>query len=324
MDWRKVTVYTSSEATEIVTAMLEQTGITGCQVEDDKQIKQYMEETSKYWDYVDEELLNRPEGEARVIVYVSENPYGDEIFMRIKEGVQRLKGMDLGVDLGSLTIETEGNLDDEQWLNKWKDSYKPFTVGNKIFVKPVWEQAQAPDGRVTFVVDPGQVFGTGLHQTTQLCMTELEKYITDQSVVADLGCGSGILSVVAILLGAKSAYAVDIDANSIKTAYRNAELSGVDKSKYYVTSGDIITDEKLQNDIGFEKYDVVVANIIADVICSISPLAMKLLKKGGVFISSGIITERTEDVYNALKSAGFTVKDTKTKDDWVCITSVKE
>lgn len=324
MEWTEVKIYTTTEGIEPVSAMLLDTGVTGIQVEDDKELKEYLNTSSEFWDYVDEELLNKPIGETKVTVYVSDNPYGHEILMNIKAGVERLKSMDIGLDLGRLAIETKSNLDDQEWLNKWKEFYKPFCVGNRIFVKPVWEDIPAPEGRVTFNINPGHVFGTGLHQTTQLCMLQLEKYINENSVVADLGCGSGILSVVSLLLGAKSAFAVDIDANAIKTAYENAELSGVDKSKYYVTSGNVIDDKALQDEIGYDKYDVVVANIIADVICAISPVVPKQLKKGGVFIASGIIKDRLDDVYNALNEVGLKVVDTSIKDEWVSVTSVKE
>lgn len=324
MEWKEVKIYTTTEGIEPVSAMLLETGVTGIQVEDDRELKEYLNTSSEFWDYVDEELLNKPIGETKVTVYVSENPYGHEIFLNIKAGVERLKSMDIGLDLGRLAIETKSNLDDQEWLNKWKEFYKPFCVGNRIFVKPVWEDMEAPDGRVTFKINPGHVFGTGLHQTTQLCMLQLEKYIDENSVVADLGCGSGILSVVALLLGAKSAFAVDIDANAIKTAYENADLSGVDKSKYYVTSGNVIDDKALQDEIGYDKYDVVVANIIADVICAISPVVPKQLKKGGVFIASGIIKDRIDDVYKALAEVGLKVIDTSIKDEWVSIASIKE
>ena len=291
MEWKEVKIYTTTEGIEPVSAMLLETGVTGIQVEDDRELKEYLNTSSEFWDYVDEELLNKPIGETKVTVYVSENPYGHEIFLNIKAGVERLKSMDIGLDLGRLAIETKSNLDDQEWLNKWKEFYKPFCVGNRIFVKPVWEDMEAPDGRVTFKINPGHVFGTGLHQTTQLCMLQLEK---------------------------------DIDANAIKTAYENADLSGVDKSKYYVTSGNVIDDKALQDEIGYDKYDVVVANIIADVICAISPVVPKQLKKGGVFIASGIIKDRIDDVYKALAEVGLKVIDTSIKDEWVSITSIKE
>ena len=324
MEWIEVRIYTTTEGIEPVTASLLSTGITGIQVDDDKELKTYLTTSSQYWDYVDEELLNKPEEETKITVYVSDNPYGREMLMQIKESIAHLKSLDIGIDLGRLAIETTDNLNDEEWLNKWKDFYKPFPIGNRIFIKPVWENVEIPDGRVVFNINPGHVFGTGLHQTTQLCMLELEKYINESSVVADLGCGSGILSIIALLLGAKSAFAVDIDPNAINTAYENASLSGVDKTNYYVTSGNVIDDKALQDEIGYDKYDVVVANIIADVICAITPVVPKQLKKGGVFIASGIIKERIGDVYTALNENGLKVVSTNIKDEWVCITSIKE
>ena len=250
MEWTEVKIYTATEGIEPVTAALLDAGVTGIQVEDDNELKDFLNTSSQYWDYVDEELLNKPVGETKITVYVSDNPYGEEMLLHIKDAINRLRSMDLGIDMGRLEIETKSNLNDEEWLNKWKDYYKPFTIGSKILIKPVWENVDNPEGRVIFNINPGHVFGTGLHQTTQLCMLELEKYINESSVVADLGCGSGILSVVALLLGAKSAFAVDIDPNAIKTAYENAELSGVDRNKYYVTSGNVIDDKKLQDEIG--------------------------------------------------------------------------
>lgn len=324
MEWTEVKIYTTTEGIEPVTAALLDTGVTGIQVEDDNELKDFLNTSSQYWDYVDEELLNKPAGETRITVYVGDDPYGEEMLLHIKDAINRLRSMDLGIDMGRLEIETKSNLNDEEWLNKWKDYYKPFTIGKKILIKPVWEDVDNTEGRVIFNINPGHVFGTGLHQTTQLCMLELEKYIKEDSVVADLGCGSGILSVVALLLGAKSAFAVDIDAHAIKTAYENAELSGVDRTKYYVTSGNVIDDKRLQDEIGYDKYDVVVANIIADVICAISTVVSKQLKKKGVFIASGIIKERIDDVYAALEKCGLKVVSTNIKDEWVCITSVKE
>ena len=321
MEWTEVKIYTTTEGIEPVSAMLLETGITGIQVEDDNELKQFLSESSTYWDYVDEELLNKPIGETKLIIYVSDNPYGSEILMNVRAGLERLKNMDIGIDLGRLAIETTENLNDEDWLNKWRDFYKPFNVGKRLLIKPVWEEVENPEGRVIFNINPGHVFGTGLHQTTQLCMLQLEKYVNENSVVADLGCGSGILSIVALLFGAKSAFAVDIDANAIKTAYENADFNGIDRSKYYVTSGNVIDDKKLQDEIGYGKYDIVVANIIADVICAISPLVTKQLKPDGIFISSGIIRERVQDVYDAMDAAGLEVMETNEKDEWVSITS---
>ncbi|MBR1443549.1 MAG: 50S ribosomal protein L11 methyltransferase [Firmicutes bacterium] len=321
MEWTEIKIYTTAEGIEPVSAMLTDCGITGVQIEDDDELKEFVTTSSTYWDYVDEELLNKEHEDTRIKAYVSCNPYGNEMLMNIKEGLERLKNDDIGLDLGRLEMVLTDNLDDKVWLEKWKDYYKPFKVGEKIFIKPVWEENYDSEGRTVFNINPGHVFGTGLHQTTQLCMVQLEKYVNSATEIVDLGCGSGILSIISLLLGAKSAVAVDIDENAKKTAYENAALNGIGKENYTVLSGNVIDNEKLRDEIGYGKYDVAVANIIADVICAIAPTVKKELKKDGIFIASGIIKDRIEDVYAALKENGFTVVDTSVKDEWVSITS---
>lgn len=320
MEWIEVKIFTTSEGVEPLTAMLLETGVSGIQVEDDDELKEFVTTSSLYWDYVDEELLNKKKEDTRVIVYVSDNPYGMDILMSIKEGLNRLKNMNLGLDLGRLDYELT-NMNDEEWLNKWKEFYKPFNVGKKLIVKPVWEEVQNEDGRIVFNINPGHVFGTGLHQTTQLCMVQLEKYVGEDSEVLDLGCGSGILSIISLLLGAKHANAVDIDANAVKTAYENAELNGIGKDRYYVAAGNVIDNDTLRDELGYEKYDIVVANIIADVIIALSPVAVEKIKKDGVFIASGIIRDRVDDVCAALRHNGFEIIDISYRDEWVGITS---
>lgn len=323
MEWIEAKIYTTREGIEPVSAVLLETGITGIQIEDDDELKEYLEESSMYWDYVDEELLNKEKEETKLKIYVSDNPYGNEILLNVTENVKRLKNMEdeIGLNLGRLHIETICNLNDEEWLNKWKEFYKPFTLGEKILIKPIWEDVENNENKIIFNINPGHVFGTGLHQTTQLCITNLEKYVTSESVVLDLGCGSGILSIISLLLGAKSAFAVDIDENAVKVAYENAQLNGIDKDKYFVTAGNVVTDEDLKEKIGYKKYDIVLANIIADVICFISPVVPNQLKDDGVFIASGIIKDRLDDVYNALNENGLEPIETITKDEWVCIIS---
>ena len=323
MEWIEAKIYTTREGIEPVSAVLLETGITGIQVEDDDELKEYLEESSMYWDYVEDELLNKQKEETKLKIYVSDNPYGNEILLNVKEAINNLKTMEtkIGLNLGRLHIETTHNLDDEEWLNKWKEFYKPFNIGEKMLIKPVWEEVENKDNRIIFNINPGHVFGTGLHQTTRLCIESLEKYVTNESVVLDLGCGSGILSIISILLGSKNAFAVDIDENAIKVAYENASLNGVEKDRYYVTSGNVVTDGKLKEEIGYKKYDIVLANIIADVICAISPVVPKQLKDSGVFIASGIIKDRLEDVYNALNESGLEAIETIIKDEWVCVVS---
>lgn len=320
MEWIEVKIYTSSEGIEPLTAMLLETGVTGIQVEDDDELKQFVTTSSEYWDYVDEELLRKKKEDTRVTVYVSDNPYGMDILMNIKEGLTRLKNSDIGLDLGKLTY-TLTNTNDEDWLNKWKEFYKPFNVGNRLLVKPDWETVENPENRIIFNINPGHVFGTGMHQTTQLCMINLEKYVQKGDEMLDLGCGSGILSIIALLLGAHHANAIDIDANAVKTAYENAALNGIGKDKYYVTSGNIIVSKEIQDEMGYRKYNIITANIIADIIIAMAPIVIKAIKKDGIFISSGIIKDRVDDVKNSLISSGFNIIDTIFKDEWVCVVS---
>lgn len=320
MEWTEVKIYTTRQGVEPVSATIIEAGVFGVQIEDSEELKEYLKESSKYWDYVEEELLNKTKSETIVKFYVSNNHYGNEIFLNIKENLKYIKSIEneININLGSLKIETTENLDDEQWLNKWKEFYKPFKIGEKIIVKPIWEEFEATE-KIIFNINPGPVFGTGLHQTTKLCVENIEKYVNTNSIVLDLGCGSGILSVISLLLGAKEAVAVDIDENAIKVAYENAQINNISKDKYFVTSGDIITDINLQNQILNKKYSLVLANIIADVICKIAPFVKKSLEKEGIFICSGIISSKLDDVYNSLKENDLKVLHTFTKDDWICI-----
>lgn len=322
MEWNKTAIKTTAEAVEAVCGVLMESGITGMEIDDPVQKLKDLNDPNQTWDYIDDTLLEVKDPAVKVIFYVSANPYGNELLLNVREGINRLKASDCGLDLGSLEIETENNLNDEVWLNKWKEYYKPFTVGEKLYVKPVWEDAPTTD-RIVLTINPGNAFGTGLHQTTRLCMEQLEKYVTNSSFVLDAGCGSGILSIVSLLLGAKSAFALDIDENVVKTAYENAALNNIDKTRYYVTSGNIIGDENLKAQIGENKYDIVVANIVADVIIAIIPSVKKQLKQTGVFITSGIIKERLEDVYAALEENNMKIISTSIKDEWCCITAVK-
>ena len=322
MNWIEVKIYTNRNAIEPVCAVILNAGINGMQIDDSYELSEYLKESSPYWDYVDEELLNRPKEETKITIYVSDNPYGQELLLNLTDGIKNLKSMQNEFDfyLGSLKIETEESLDEEVWLNKWKEFYKPFNIGNKVLVKPFWENIENTD-RIVFNINPGHVFGTGLHQTTQLCVEQLEKYVNKNSNVLDLGCGSGILSIISLLLGAKYAFALDIDKNAVKTSYENAELNHINKEKYYVTYGNIIDDENLKTQIKDKYYDVIVANIVADVICLICPIVREKIHKNGVFISSGIIKDRIQDVYKSLDESGFQVIDTIFKDEWVCVVS---
>ena len=203
---------------------------------------------------------------------------------------------------------------DSDWENNWKQFYKPMEIGERLLVVPEWEQAQE-DGRVKLVLNPGLTFGTGSHATTRLCLQALEQHIHGGEKVLDLGCGSGILSIAALLLGAKDAFACDIDDKCVGVAYENAALNGVGKEHYTVRAGDVLSDKKLQKEFGGD-YDVIVANIVADVIIALAPQVGKLLKKGGVFLCSGIIDDRADEVREKLVEAGWTIEETRSSEGW--------
>ena len=218
MDWIKVTIYTATDGIEPVSGRLMQLGITGLVIEDESEFNDFLEETKDTWDYVDEDLVEKMSGETRVIAYVSDDISGRELLAAIKSSMAELKEINENNVYGRLAIEIEGTKT-EDWANAWKQYFHTMEIGEKILVKPQWEEITEPTDRVVFNINPGMSFGTGSHETTQLCLAQLEKYVTSGCRMLDLGCGSGILSVVSLLLGAESAVAVDIDPNCIDTSY---------------------------------------------------------------------------------------------------------
>ncbi len=318
MEWTKVTIYTAPAAIEPIMGRLLNVGITGFEIEDEDEFNDFLENNKQYWDYVDDSVTEKMRGETRVIVYVSNNAQGHEMLMSVKNELEIMKAMDSSGEFGRLVIETDG-INEEDWANNWKKYYHPMEIGEKILIKPVWETLSSDTDRVIFNIEPGLSFGTGSHETTQLCLINLEKHIKPGMKVLDLGCGSGILSIIALLLGAKKAVAVDIDKNAVDIAYQNARRNGIDDDRYTVYAGDIITDSDLQKIIAEDKYDIVLANIVADVIIAITPEVNKYLKPGGTFITSGIISDRLSDVENAFLENGFYAEDVSRRKDWVSI-----
>lgn len=315
MDWTKVTVYTTADGIEPVSGRLMQLGITGLVIEDEAEFNEFLEETKDTWDYVDEDLVKEMSGETRVIAYVSNDASGYELLAAIKGSMAELCEMNEGAIYGRLAVEAEATKT-EDWANAWKQYFHTMEIGEKILVKPQWEELTEPTDRVVFNINPGMSFGTGSHETTQLCLAQLEKYVTPGCRMLDLGCGSGILSVVSLLLGAEEAVAVDIDPNCIDTAYENSDMNGIDRAKYKVISGNVVTDPDVKDIISEHKYEVVAANIVADVIIGLAPTARMYMKDGGVFITSGIIDGRQDEVKEALVNAGFTIADMQRRKDW--------
>lgn len=315
MDWIKVTVYTTTAGIEAVSGRLMQLGITGLEIEDENEFNDFLEETKDFWDYVDDDLVEHMKGESRVIAYVSDDISGRELLTGIRGSMAELNEINEDNIFGRLDVEIQGTKT-EDWANVWKQYFHPIEIGEKLLIKPEWEELKAPTDRIVFNINPGMSFGTGSHQTTQLCLEQLEKYITPGCRMLDLGCGSGILSVVSLLLGAEEAFAVDIDPNCIDTAYENSDMNNIDRSRYTVISGNVVTDPEVKKVLSQHKYEVVAANIVADVIIGLAPTAREYMKEDGVFITSGIIDGRQEEVKAALIAQGFTVVDMQRRKDW--------
>ncbi len=319
MEWLQITIYTTTAGIEPVSGRLYQLGITGLEIEDESDFLDFLENNKQYWDYVDDELRQEKSGETCVKAYVTDNASGHEMLLAIRNTLNSLKQYDKAGEFGRLELSI-GNLSEEDWANNWKKYFHVMPVGKRIMIKPEWEDIAEETDRVVFSINPGMTFGTGSHYTTRLCIEALENIITPETDLLDLGCGSGILSLISLLLGAHSATAVDIDPNCVHIAYENADRNNIDRAKYRVLAGNALDDDDLKKQISDTKYDIVVANIVADVIIAYAPLIPAFIKKGGTFITSGIITDRADEVRSVLEQQGFydiTVAQSK---DWIEMT----
>ncbi len=311
MDWLELKIDTSHAGLDAVTELLEQQGVTGVMIDDEADFQSFLENNRQYWDYVDEELLAQKKGVSRVTFYLerNENALGTVAAVRIAMAALKKEHPEYAPML--LTME---DVADEDWENNWKQFYKPMEIGNRLLVVPEWEEAHGGE-RVKLVLNPGLTFGTGSHATTRLCLQALDTHIHGGESVLDLGCGSGILSIAALRLGAARAFACDIDEKCVDVAYENAALNGIGKDRYTVRWGDVLSDEALRQEMG-GGYDVVVANIVADVIMGLSGSVRPFLKAGGLFLCSGIIDDRAEEVLAKLKGDGWDVFEQRSSEGW--------
>jgi len=320
MEWLEVKIHTESEGVEALSALLMELGAGAVQIEDSAEMKTFLERDERNWDYVDEELLNIKEDYVFIQLYLTHDKDGYDLLNRIQYGLGELKKLELGINMGSLKLEYKIR-NEEEWIDNWKKYYRPLEIGNKIVIKPEWEEYENTDGKVVFNINPGHLFGTGLHQTTQLCLEHLENQVDNETTLLDIGCGSGILSCVSLMLGAKSAFALDLEPGCIRVVGENAQLNDINMDKLAVKSGNALLDKALIKEISENKYSIIVANIVADIIIALLPLVKKSLDENGVFISSGIIKDRVEDVHKALSESGFAIIDTTYKDEWVSVVS---
>ena len=314
MDWTEIAIYTTREGMEHLCARLTAIGFASWLAEEENDLEELINSQQKYWDYIDEELASGRRGLNRVKIYVRSGEAQDAAAL-VREGMDALRADLPEVDFGSLSIEIQGR-NEEEWASAWKQYYKPTPIGKSLLIVPEWETDYDAGGRTVFLNNPGMSFGTGSHASTRLCIEALEERIKPGVSLLDLGCGSGILFIIGLLLGAKDAIAVDIDPNAVNIAMRNAELNGVDLSRVSGLSGDLLEDEKLLESVSRKRYGMIFANIVADVIMPLCPLVWRLLDAGGVFIASGIIAERAGEVEAAVLSAGMKVLEIQESDGW--------
>ena len=311
MDWLELKIDTSHAGLDAVTDMLEQQGVTGVMIDDEADFQSFLENNRQYWDYVDDDLLAQKKGVSRVTFYLerNEDAYGTVAAVRMAMSALKKDHPEYAP-----LLLTMADVADEDWENNWKQFYKPMEIGSRLLVVPEWEEAADPT-RVKLVLNPGLTFGTGSHATTRLCLQALDKCIHGGEKILDLGCGSGILSIAALVLGAREAFACDIDEKCVDVAYENAALNGVGKDRYTVRWGDVLTDTTLQAEFG-GGYDMVVANIVADVIKALASTVRPLVKEGGIFLCSGIIDDRAEEVAQCLRDNGWTIAETRSSEGW--------
>ena len=316
MKWNQFRLKTTTEAEDIVSSMLADLGIEGVQIED----KIPLTQSDKEQMFVDI-LPDMPEddGCAYLTFYLDEEVDKHEMLLKVRQELEEMRSY---LNVGDCTIE-ESQTEDVDWVNNWKQYFHQFYIDD-ILVIPSWENVEAKDSdKMVIHIDPGTAFGTGMHETTQLCIRQLKKYVTEDTEILDVGCGSGILGMLALKFGAKHSVGTDLDPCAIDATYENMDNNGISRDQYEVMIGNIIDDKEVQDKVGYEKYDIVAANILADVLLPLTPVIIHQLKKGGIYITSGIIEDKEEVVVEAVKKAGLEVLEVNHQGEWVSVTARK-
>ena len=316
MKWNQFRLKTTTEAEDIVSSMLADLGIEGVQIED----KIPLTQSDKEQMFVDI-LPDIPEddGCAYLTFYLDEDVDKQELLLKVRQELEEMRSY---LNVGECTIE-ESQTEDGDWVNNWKHYFHHFYIDD-ILVIPSWENVEAKDSdKMVIHIDPGTAFGTGMHETTQLCIRQLKKYVTEDTEILDVGCGSGILGMLALKFGAKHSVGTDLDPCAIDATYENMDNNGISRDQYEVMIGNIIDDKAVQDKVGYEKYDIVAANILADVLVPLTPVIIHQMKKGGIYITSGIIEDKEDVVVEAVKEAGLEVLEVNHQGEWVSVTARK-
>ena len=316
MKWNQFRLKTTTQAEDIVSSMLMDLGIQGVQIED----KVPLTKEDKEQMFVDI-LPDIPEddGTAYLTFYLDEEEDKGTILLNIRKELDKMRAY---LDVGACMIE-ESQTEDVDWVNNWKQYFHQFYIDD-ILVIPSWEKVEEKDSdKLVIHIDPGTAFGTGMHETTQLCIRQLKKYVKDDTMILDVGCGSGILGMLALKFGARYSVGTDLDPCAIDATHENMEVNGIRKDQYEVMIGNIIDDKAVQNKAGYGKYDIVAANILADVLVPLTPVIVNQMKPGGIYITSGIIEDKEETVVQAVKEAGLEVLEVNHQGEWVSVTARK-
>lgn len=317
MKWNQFRLKTTTEAEDIVSSMLNDLGIEGVQIEDKIPLTQQDKE-QMFVDILPD--IPEDDGTAYLTFYLDQDVDTARILGEVR---QELEDMRNYVDVGECTIE-ESETEDVDWVNNWKKYFHQFYIDD-ILVIPSWEDVKTEDSdKMVIHIDPGTAFGTGMHETTQLCIRALRKYTKKDALVLDVGCGSGILGMLALKFGAGHSVGTDLDPCAIDATHENMEVNGIGKDQYEVMIGNIIDDKAVQDQVGYEKYDIVAANILADVLVPLTPVIVHQMKPGAVYITSGIIDDKEEVVVEAVKAAGLTVLEVNHQGEWVSVVAKKE
>lgn len=318
MKWKKFTLETTTEAVDFLSSLFEEIGIQGMEIEDNIPLTA-SETKGMFIDILPE--LPPDDGSAKVSFYLDDDDNVEEILKNLQEGLEDLKNY---VDVGPASL-SRSETEDKDWINNWKQYFKPFTVDH-ILIKPTWEEIpEEHRDKLLIQIDPGTAFGTGKHETTQLCIRQLEKYVKPGIKVLDLGTGSGILGITALKLGAGYVFGTDLDENAITAVHENLEANRIPEGQFGVVQGNIIDDKAVQDAAGYEEYDVAVANILADVIIILQKEVPVHLKKGGIFITSGIIDMKEQAVRDAFAANdAFEVMEVTRQGEWVSVTARKQ
>lgn len=316
MKWNQFRLKTTTEAEDIVSSMLADLGIEGVQIEDKIPLTQQDKE-QMFVDILPD--IPEDDGVAYLTFYLDPDLDAGTILAQVREEMEQMRAY---VDVGDATIE-ESETEDVDWVNNWKQYFHQFYIDD-ILVIPSWEDVKAEDSdKLVIHIDPGTAFGTGMHETTQLCIRALRKYVKNGDLVLDVGCGSGILGMLALKFGAEHSIGTDLDPCALDATHENMEVNGIVKDQYEVMIGNIIDDKDVQDAVGYEKYDIVLANILADVLEPLTPVIVHQMKPGAVYITSGIIEDKETVVTEAVKAAGLEVLEVNHQGEWVSVVARK-